>query len=310
MRIRLMDSTGTQIGASIYIQSGSGLEEVIIPTINASSSNCYFQVELSAGKYCKIACPQLFNGGSSFPASSYMYLGSDTAIQAEVTASSLHLVGDYGAYSLAAQSVPADMDSVIVQGGIIQPMWGSNNTGNKTQAVGYMHSSTRAGLDNVELQLDYDGLSSLRWALLLNSTVYGFDGVSGHRYGDAYAWALYTGKLDNSVRCGFCAKRIRDGAEYSDDWPDGPAFITDAYWGCNDTPGNEVAGILGGHSISSMLVADVPNYVAKLGDSLLLDFSRMTNNRLYYIDSINMSPNQFNRGMWGGTVSFKQKEEF
>lgn len=303
--VELNDSSGTLLD-SLTLASGSGFYEFTFGTISGSTTDCYIDFTLSSGNYMEVACPQLINGGADFPPTSHHFLGTDTAVQGSITGSELVAEGDFGADSISNQFISANNDGVVAVGGIIQPMWDDDNVSTKC-TVGQVEQN---GVGDVELRFNYDGISSLRFQLRTGGTGRDTDGVTGHRKGDVYAWALYTGKRDNAAICGFYAKRLRDGATYSGSYAGGPAFIGSAWWGSTDTEGDNVGAIVGGHWIAPMNVGDVVNLVASMGDADLLDFYRRTCNRVYYIDRIEGRPDQFNRTLWNANIILTQKEEF
>jgi hypothetical protein len=305
MLVELKDSVGALLD-SFSLYSGSGFCETTLNAIGGSATDCKMVFSLTSGNFMQFACPQLINGGTAFPSTSHHFLGTDTAVQGSISSSQLLAEGDFGADSLATQFASSDNDGVVVQGGIVQPMWSDDNESTKC-VVGCM---TQVGVGDVELRFNYDAISSLRWQLLTGGTGRYSDGVTGHRKGDAYAWALYTGKRDNAAICGFYVKRLRDAATYSGSYAGGPAFVESAQWGGSDADGEEIGAIVGGHFIAPMSVADVDDLVASMGDKLLVDFYRRTCNRVYYIDRIIQSPDQFNRGLWNVQIALTQKAEY
>jgi hypothetical protein len=300
LTVQVYNSGGSALHGAITITSGTGRVQWPVPVISGSTStDCTLRFTLTSGEYAEIACPQLITASPDAIGEYPAYLGSETDVQGEITASQLLLSGDFGMDTANYVGDGSTWDGYICASGYIQPGYAVAYRGNHTIAFLEQHLGATNG--DVELRFrpggDFYSLSLYTGGTLRASEI-----ITTPKRGEAFAWVLYSGRVDGALSCGGMLVKMSTGTSYLVEYAGGIGFANRLYVGCRSTAGYGSDSILSGVTVSS--VSSLVNAKAianRLGSLSVADLFRRTAGRWYQLEQ-QTTPRRFDRRGWSGQL--------
>ena len=303
LTVQVYDSGGSALHGTITITSGTGRVQWPVPVISgATSSDCTLRFTLTSGEYAEIACPQLITASPNAIGEYPAYLGTDTAVQGEITASKLLVAGDFGMDTAAYVGDGSTWDGYICVSGYVQPGYAVAYKADKT--IAFLEQYLGATNGDVELRFRPAG-SFYELALFTGGTRRAGVSIDTPRRGEAFSWVLYTGRTDGALASGGMMVNLSSGASYSVSYAGGIGYANRLYIGSRSTAGYGSDSILSGVTVSS--VASIVNaraVASRLANASARYLFRRTAGRQYRLTS-NVTPRRFDTG-WEGKYSLTE----
>ena len=303
MTMRVYNASGDAVHAAVVITSGTGRVQWPVPVISGSAlSDCTLQIVLDSGEFAMFGAPQLISASPDAIGEYPAYLGTDTAIQGEITASKLLVAGDFGMDTAAYVGDGSTWDGYICVSGYVQPGYAVAYKADKT--IAFLEQYLGATNGDVELRFRPAG-SFYELALFTGGTRRAGVSIDTPRRGEAFSWVLYTGRTDGALASGGMMVNLSSGASYSVSYAGGIGYANRLYIGSRSTAGYGSDSILSGVTVSS--VASIVNaraVASRLANASARYLFRRTAGRQYRLTS-NVTPRRFDTG-WEGKYSLTE----
>lgn len=298
--VQVYDSGGSALHGAVTLTHGTGRVQWPIPIMaGATSANCTLRVKLDSGEFAQIAAPMLVTASPDSIGDYPLYLGSETDVAGEITASQLKVEGDFGMDCAPYSGNGSTWDGCICVGGYVQPGYDVAYRANKT--IAFLERYLGAAAGDVELRLRPAG-GFYEVALFAGGTYRAGSTISAPTRGDAFAWLLYTGRENGALRCGGFLIHLASGTEYTVSWTDGGiGYANRLYIGARSTAGYGSDSLLSAvTACSATSLANARAIARRLGNKHVSDLLRRTSGRWYELTA-RVSPRRYSRNSWVGS---------